>query len=95
MKTIWLKISHFHYGSTLLHINLISLQVTIEEDSLLSHPTRDRAKIPLGRRLPTRGHLMAVVGGFSFQVRRIERAVLIPLLKTFCYEFEEMYMEKN
>lgn len=43
----------------------MSLQVTIEEDSLLSHPTRDRAKIPLGRRLPTRGHLMAVVGDFS------------------------------
>ncbi len=39
-----------------------SLQVTFEE-SLLAHPTRDRAKIPLGRRLPTRGHLMAVVGG--------------------------------
>lgn len=26
------------------------------------HPTRDRAKIPHARRLPTRGHLMAVVG---------------------------------
>ena len=26
------------------------------------HPTRDRVKIPHARRLPTRGHLMAVVG---------------------------------
>lgn len=33
----------------------------MEEDSLLAHPTRDRAKIPHTRRLPTRGHLMAVV----------------------------------
>lgn len=37
------------------------VQVTIEEDSALVHPTRDRAKIPHGRRLPTRGHLLAVV----------------------------------
>ncbi|XP_026139520.1 pleckstrin homology domain-containing family O member 1-like isoform X1 [Carassius auratus] len=35
-------------------------EVTVEEDSLLAHPTRDRAKIPHTRRLPTRGHLMAV-----------------------------------
>ncbi|XP_062842096.1 pleckstrin homology domain-containing family O member 1-A [Trichomycterus rosablanca] len=40
-------------------------EVTIEEESLLSHPTRDRAKIPLGRRLPTRGHLMAVASSSS------------------------------
>ncbi|XP_013880640.1 pleckstrin homology domain-containing family O member 1-A isoform X2 [Austrofundulus limnaeus] len=33
--------------------------VTIEEDSALAHPTRDRAKIPHSRRLPTKGHLMA------------------------------------
>ncbi|XP_034021225.1 LOW QUALITY PROTEIN: pleckstrin homology domain-containing family O member 1-like [Thalassophryne amazonica] len=30
------------------------------EDGQLSHPTRDRAKIPHGRRLPTRGHLLAM-----------------------------------
>ncbi|KAA0710382.1 Pleckstrin -like proteiny domain-containing family O member 1-A [Triplophysa tibetana] len=40
--------------------NRVLDEVTIEEESLLVHPTRDRAKIPLGRRLPTRGHLMAV-----------------------------------
>ncbi|XP_056597525.1 pleckstrin homology domain-containing family O member 1-A [Triplophysa dalaica] len=40
--------------------NRVLDEVTIEEESLLAHPTRDRAKIPLGRRLPTRGHLMAV-----------------------------------
>ncbi|KAF5908614.1 pleckstrin homology domain-containing family O member 1-A-like [Clarias magur] len=45
--------------------NRILDEVTIEEDSLLSHPTRDRAKIPLGRRLPTRGHLMAVASTSS------------------------------
>lgn len=38
-----------------------SLQVTVEEDSYLAHPTRDRAKIQHSRRPPTRGHLMAVV----------------------------------
>ncbi|XP_056126902.1 pleckstrin homology domain-containing family O member 1b isoform X1 [Rhinichthys klamathensis goyatoka] len=40
--------------------NRILDEVTVEEDSLLAHPTRDRAKIPHTRRLPTRGHLMAV-----------------------------------
>ncbi|XP_051577097.1 pleckstrin homology domain-containing family O member 1-like [Myxocyprinus asiaticus] len=40
--------------------NHILDEVTVEEDSLLAHPTRDRAKIPHTRRLPTRGHLMAV-----------------------------------
>ncbi|XP_027031384.1 pleckstrin homology domain-containing family O member 1-A [Tachysurus fulvidraco] len=45
--------------------NRILDEVIIEEDSLLSHPTRDRAKIPLGRRLPTRGHLMAVASTSS------------------------------
>ncbi|XP_013811985.1 pleckstrin homology domain-containing family O member 1 isoform X2 [Apteryx mantelli] len=34
--------------------------VTVEEDSYLAHPTRDRAKIQHSRRPPTRGHLMAV-----------------------------------
>lgn len=44
----------------------MSLQVTIEEDSALAHPTRDRAKIPHSRRLPTKGHLMAVVQNSLF-----------------------------
>uniref|UniRef100_A0A3Q3E8I6 Pleckstrin homology domain-containing family O member 1-A-like n=1 Tax=Hippocampus comes TaxID=109280 RepID=A0A3Q3E8I6_HIPCM len=39
--------------------NRVLDQVTMEEDVLV-HPTRDRAKIPQGRRLPTRGHLMTV-----------------------------------
>ncbi|XP_061912533.1 pleckstrin homology domain-containing family O member 1-A isoform X1 [Entelurus aequoreus] len=38
--------------------NRVLDQVTMED--VLVHPTRDRAKIPQGRRLPTRGHLMAV-----------------------------------
>ncbi|KAK2886964.1 hypothetical protein QQF64_014117 [Cirrhinus molitorella] len=45
--------------------NRVLDEVTIEEESLLAHPTRDRAKIPLGRRLPTRGHLMAVASASS------------------------------
>uniref|UniRef100_A0A8C2YZQ0 Pleckstrin homology domain containing, family O member 1a n=1 Tax=Cyclopterus lumpus TaxID=8103 RepID=A0A8C2YZQ0_CYCLU len=45
--------------------NRILDEVTIEEDSALVHPTRDRAKIPHGRRLPTRGHLMAVASTSS------------------------------
>ncbi|KAL2084592.1 hypothetical protein ACEWY4_020110 [Coilia grayii] len=40
--------------------NRILDEVTVEEESFLAHPTRDRAKIPHTRRLPTRGHLMAV-----------------------------------
>ncbi|MFT7811224.1 pleckstrin-like domain-containing family O member 1-like [Arapaima gigas] len=40
--------------------NRILDEVTVEEDSLLAHLTRDRARIPRTRRLPTRGHLMAV-----------------------------------
>ncbi|XP_017285134.1 pleckstrin homology domain-containing family O member 1-A isoform X2 [Kryptolebias marmoratus] len=39
--------------------NRVLDEVTIEEDSALAHPTRDRAKIPHSRRLPTKGHLMA------------------------------------
>ncbi|XP_046703212.1 pleckstrin homology domain-containing family O member 1b isoform X2 [Silurus meridionalis] len=35
-------------------------QVTVEGESCLVHPTRDRVKIPHTRRLPTRGHLLAV-----------------------------------
>ncbi|XP_049457526.1 pleckstrin homology domain-containing family O member 1-A-like isoform X1 [Epinephelus fuscoguttatus] len=45
--------------------NRILDEVTIGEDSALVHPTRDRAKIPHGRRLPTRGHLMAVASTSS------------------------------
>ncbi|XP_055750241.1 pleckstrin homology domain-containing family O member 1-A isoform X2 [Salvelinus fontinalis] len=45
--------------------NRIFDEVTIEEDSVLVHPTRDRAKIPHARRLPTRGHLMAVASTSS------------------------------
>ncbi|KAK7125079.1 hypothetical protein R3I94_019208 [Phoxinus phoxinus] len=45
--------------------NRVLDEVTIEEECLLAHPTRDRAKIPLGRRLPTRGHLMAVASASS------------------------------
>ncbi|NXG03478.1 PKHO1 protein, partial [Sakesphorus luctuosus] len=40
--------------------NRILDEVTVEEDSFLAHPTRDRAKIQHSRRPPTRGHLMAV-----------------------------------
>ncbi|XP_059206604.1 LOW QUALITY PROTEIN: pleckstrin homology domain-containing family O member 1-A [Centropristis striata] len=45
--------------------NRVLDEVTIEEDSALVHPTRDRAKIPHARRLPTRGHLMAVASTSS------------------------------
>ncbi|XP_042166507.1 pleckstrin homology domain-containing family O member 1-A [Oncorhynchus tshawytscha] len=45
--------------------NRIFDEVTIEEDSVLVHPTRDRAKIPHARRLPTRGHLLAVASTSS------------------------------
>ncbi|XP_072839950.2 pleckstrin homology domain-containing family O member 1 isoform X2 [Pogona vitticeps] len=40
--------------------NRILDEVTVEEESYLAHPTRDRAKIQHSRRPPTRGHLMAV-----------------------------------
>ncbi|KAL0985303.1 hypothetical protein UPYG_G00155230 [Umbra pygmaea] len=43
----------------------ISRMVTVEDENLLSHPTRDRAKIPHTRRLPTRGHLLAVASTSS------------------------------
>ncbi|XP_047460175.1 pleckstrin homology domain-containing family O member 1-A isoform X2 [Mugil cephalus] len=39
--------------------NRVLDQVSIEEDAALLHLTRDRARIPQGRRLPTRGHLLA------------------------------------
>ncbi|TSK16108.1 Pleckstrin homology domain-containing family O member 1 [Bagarius yarrelli] len=40
--------------------NSILDEVSVEGESCLAHPTRDRAKIPHTRRLPTRGHLLAV-----------------------------------
>uniref|UniRef100_A0A3P8X0H8 Pleckstrin homology domain containing, family O member 1a n=1 Tax=Cynoglossus semilaevis TaxID=244447 RepID=A0A3P8X0H8_CYNSE len=40
-------------------------EVTIEEGGALAHPTRDRAKVPRGRRLPTRGHLLSVASTSS------------------------------
>ncbi|KAG9334696.1 hypothetical protein JZ751_007231 [Albula glossodonta] len=45
--------------------NRILDEVTVEDESPLSHPTRDRPKIPHSRRLPTRGHLMAVASTSS------------------------------
>ncbi|XP_037310885.1 pleckstrin homology domain-containing family O member 1b isoform X2 [Pungitius pungitius] len=44
--------------------NQILDEVTVE-DSQLSHLTRDRVKIPQNRRLPTRGHLLAVASSSS------------------------------
>lgn len=65
----WLMVSEFFYGDLNMVESQISegttvslsVQVALQEDSALAHPTRDRAKIPHGRRLPTRGHLLAVV----------------------------------
>ncbi|XP_067094849.1 pleckstrin homology domain-containing family O member 1b isoform X1 [Osmerus mordax] len=45
--------------------NHILDEVTVEDDNHLSHLTRDRAKIPHTRRLPTRGHIMAVASQSS------------------------------
>lgn len=41
------------------------LDEVLVEDSQLSHLTRDRVKIPHNRRLPTRGHLLAVASTSS------------------------------
>ncbi|XP_034534671.1 pleckstrin homology domain-containing family O member 1-like, partial [Notolabrus celidotus] len=41
------------------------LDEVIVDESLLSHLTRDRVKIPHNRRLPTRGHLLAVASTSS------------------------------
>ncbi|XP_058475188.1 pleckstrin homology domain-containing family O member 1-A isoform X2 [Solea solea] len=40
-------------------------QVTIDDDDVLTHPTRERAKIHHVRRLPTRGHLLSVASSSS------------------------------
>nr|XP_020477116.1 pleckstrin homology domain-containing family O member 1-A-like isoform X2 [Monopterus albus] len=52
--------------------NRVLDEVTTEEDSALVHPTRDRAKIPHGRRLPTRGHLMAVASTSSHGILTLD-----------------------
>ncbi|XP_069544480.1 pleckstrin homology domain-containing family O member 1-A isoform X2 [Brachyistius frenatus] len=52
--------------------NRILDEVTVEEDGALAHPTRDRPKIPHGRRLPTRGHLMAVASTSSHGVLTLD-----------------------
>ncbi|KAG7282982.1 hypothetical protein CRUP_028499 [Coryphaenoides rupestris] len=49
-----------HSKFTMLRCKTPGNTVTVEDDSQLSHLTRDRARIPQPRRLPTRGHLMAV-----------------------------------
>ncbi|XP_048882254.1 pleckstrin homology domain-containing family O member 1-like isoform X2 [Brienomyrus brachyistius] len=49
--------------------NRILDEVTVEEENLLLHPTRDRAKIPHTRRLPTRGHIMAVEEDISAPIQ--------------------------
>nr|XP_043909266.1 pleckstrin homology domain-containing family O member 1-A-like [Solea senegalensis] len=40
-------------------------EVTIDDDDVLTHPTRERAKIRHVRRLPTRGHLLSVASSSS------------------------------
>lgn len=69
----------------------VALQVTVEEQSFLAHPTRNRAKIQHSRRPPTRGHLMAVVsaGGGREQApiqpaKLPELLLLLPLLIAAC-----------
>ncbi|KAJ8383379.1 hypothetical protein AAFF_G00220790 [Aldrovandia affinis] len=61
-KEAWVNVLN---GAITRAKNRILDQVTVEEESPLSHPTRDRAKIPHSRRLPTRGHLMAVASTSS------------------------------
>lgn len=58
-------------------------QVMIEEDGVLAHPTRDRAKIPHGRRLPTRGHLLAAVAPLPSVAPRWTRLSLSSSSPTF------------
>lgn len=62
-ELFWGCKTHFNISEGTKFSFNVFVQVTIGEDSALVHPTRDRAKIPHGRRLPTRGHLMAVVLG--------------------------------
>ncbi|KAM9340401.1 pleckstrin homology domain-containing family O member 1-A [Symphorus nematophorus] len=65
--------------------NRILDEVTIEEDSALAHPTRDRAKIPHGRRLPTRGHLMAVASTSSHGILTLD---LVAEEDGFCPDYD-------
>ncbi|XP_028281940.1 pleckstrin homology domain-containing family O member 1-A isoform X2 [Parambassis ranga] len=65
--------------------NRVLDQVTIEEDSTLVHPTRDRAKIPHGRRLPTRGHLMAVASTSSHGMLTLD---LVAEEDGFCPDYD-------
>lgn len=53
-------------------------QVAIEGDGALAHPTRDRVKIPYSRRLPTRGHLLAVVPAVLSVIRWWTRPSITP-----------------
>ncbi|KAM4540183.1 pleckstrin homology domain-containing family O member 1-A [Odontesthes bonariensis] len=66
--------------------NRILDEVTIEEDSALAHPTRDRAKIPHGRRLPTKGHLMAVASTSSHGMLTLD---LVAEEDGFCPDYDD------
>lgn len=60
-KESWINVLN---GAITRAKNRILDEVTVE-DSQLSHLTRDRVKIPHNRRLPTRGHLLAVASTSS------------------------------
>ncbi|KAG7474905.1 hypothetical protein JOB18_019698 [Solea senegalensis] len=60
-KELWISVIN---GSIIRAKNRILDEVTSDESQLL-HLTRHRAKIPHNRRLPTRGHLLAVASSCS------------------------------
>ncbi|XP_028819690.1 pleckstrin homology domain-containing family O member 1-A [Denticeps clupeoides] len=60
-KESWINVLNAAIGRAKNRI----LDEVITEEGLLAHPTRFRAKIPPGRRLPTRGHLMTVASTSS------------------------------
>uniref|UniRef100_A0A3B5MWT5 PH domain-containing protein n=1 Tax=Xiphophorus couchianus TaxID=32473 RepID=A0A3B5MWT5_9TELE len=66
--------------------NRVLDEVTIEEDSALDHLTRDRPKIPHSRRLPTRGHLMAVASTSSHAMLTLD---LVAEEDGFCLEYDD------
>ncbi|XP_038158119.1 pleckstrin homology domain-containing family O member 1-A isoform X3 [Cyprinodon tularosa] len=66
--------------------NRVLDEVTIEEDSALDHLTRDRAKIPHSRRLPTRGHLMAVASTSSQGMLTLD---LVAEEEGFCLDYDD------
>ncbi|XP_036001345.1 pleckstrin homology domain-containing family O member 1-A [Fundulus heteroclitus] len=66
--------------------NRVLDEVTIEEDSALDHLTRDRAKIPHSRRLPTRGHLMAVASTSSHGMLTLD---LVAEEDGFCLDYDD------